>query len=288
LALAAFVATVSAQQQCGVAKFPSNMEYVNGKISRQRGFTRIVGGNPARANSWPWAAALFLAHPRYVPQQMCGGTLVLDKRGRPFIVTAAHCFQEAEFQPQHFRVKLGAINKGEATKVDEPGQQVFEVEKIINHPRYNTPSQSNDIAVLKLKGAIKITDYVRPACLPKPTEDFRKGGENMVVAGWGTTSFKGSSSATLLEVLIKTQTNEECKRNGYGPTITPEMFCAGAPGKDSCQGDSGGPLITAIGNVHVLAGVVSFGIDCAKPGVPGVYAHVPSLVNWVVQTRDSA
>ena len=57
--------------------------------------------------------------------------------------------------------------------------------------------------------------------------------------------------------------------------VIPDIFmCAGYEGghRDSCQGDSGGPLV-----VHskedgrwFLAGIISWGIGCAEPNLPGV------------------
>jgi trypsin len=50
------------------------------------------------------------------------------------------------------------------------------------------------------------------------------------------------------------------------------MFCAGFPagGVDACNRDSGGPLVVD----GVLAGVVSWGHECARPGYPGVYVRM--------------
>ena len=76
---------------------------------------------------------------------------------------------------------------------------------------------------------------------------------------------------------MDTMTNGQCHNTLYSSSdISSNMMCAARAGKDSCQGDSGGPLVVEDSSTSqdTLVGVVSWGIGCARDGLPGLYAEV--------------
>ena len=94
-------------------------------------------------------------------------------------------------------------------------------------------------------------------------------GQTVRVSGWGTTSFQGSTSESLLYADLRYISNSACN-NVYGMIDEFEM-CTYEDGKDACQGDSGGPLVISefTNGEPLLVGVVSWGYECASPGFPG-------------------
>jgi hypothetical protein len=87
----------------------------------------------------------------------------------------------------------------------------------------------------------------------------------------------------LMKVMVPIIANATCKQS-YG-SLTDNMLCAGymEGGKDACFGDSGGPLVVPENPGWRLAGIVSFGYECALPNYPGVYVRVPRFVTWIEQ-----
>ena len=58
---------------------------------------RIIGGSPAKAGNWPWAAMLV-----YGGSQFCGGSIV----NRHWIITAAHCFSDIDSRSVTYKLQL--------------------------------------------------------------------------------------------------------------------------------------------------------------------------------------
>jgi len=162
------------------------------------------------------------------------------------------------------------------------------ITKKISHQKYNQRTFINDIALIKLSSPVDYSHGISPICLPINLGSQLFEGKHATVTGWGTTSFQGDSSNTLLEVTLPIITNTDCAKL-YGFRIQDHQICTYEEDKDACQGDSGGPLVSLDDKGHYQQiGIVSFGIGCGDKNRPGVYTRITSFIDWIKDnTKES-
>uniref|UniRef100_A0A8C2UXN5 Peptidase S1 domain-containing protein n=1 Tax=Chinchilla lanigera TaxID=34839 RepID=A0A8C2UXN5_CHILA len=143
-------------------------------------------------------------------------------------------------------------------------------------------SHSNYIALVRLSSPVLNTSSTRRACLPETTYKFPPNSE-VVVTGWETLKSDGASPNVLQKGLVKIIDDKTCNsREAYSGMVTPGMLCAGFL-KGHVDGDSGGPLVSADSKgTWFLAGIVSWGDECALPNKPGVYTRVTYYRDWIM------
>ena len=234
-------------------------------LSETNAGTLIVGGVEVPAGTQTYVSGL---RSRPTSSNFCGGSLIAPQ----VVLTAAHCTGGIRY------VALGSDDRS-----GQDSGQIVLVDEEIRHPEYNSRDMSNDFALLILAepadGAWTQIPLATSAldCVP---------GRNSTALGWGATSQGGPSSPVKLQVTVPILENDVCDDMISDYTVDETMICAGgSAGKDSCQGDSGGPLVVFDSEGKpTLVGVVSWGIGCAREGLPGVYSRVHCALGWIAKT----
>lgn len=264
----------------------------------------IIGGRKVAQGKDSFMAFVLIQNAGETVQ--CGGSLIAPS----FVLTAAHCVQDDQAEvlaPDAFTVAIGAANLNGV-----PSSRIRGVISVEQHPDWDPITFENDAAVLELDVEAPENIAVPIAMVAAGQTTFDGAGQTAEVAGWGITS-SGFPASHLQQASVDIVADSTCQAAYPDPEqgfVASVMICAAAPGRDSCQGDSGGPLFVQefVGYKHkkkknkhgntrkkriaiyspVQMGIVSWGVDCAAPGFPGVYTRLsdPGINDFVVQTAS--
>ncbi|XP_043835237.1 serine protease 42-like [Dromiciops gliroides] len=243
-------------------------------------FRKIIHGQATIASKWPWQVSL-----QVYRKHLCGGSLIDTE----WVLTAAHCV----LWDIDFTVKLGDISY-----FISENSTIATVKDILIHPAYSELLYiRNDLALIRLDSPVKLSQTIQPICLPSNKFSL-KNGTRCWVAGWGKTEEDQDFTKPhpLQEADLYILERNDCKRmlrkilifSIFVPIVNKRMICAYNPkGKDACQGDSGGPLACEVAeHTWVQVGIVSWGIGCGNPGIPGIYTQVSSFSTWIINTMN--
>ncbi|KAK5617937.1 hypothetical protein CRENBAI_024464 [Crenichthys baileyi] len=245
---------------------------------------RMVGGTLAPIV--PWQAMIYLSD-NVLDGGYAGGALISDRwvltAGRNLFIRKSRQDIQGK-DPVIPKVYLGILQKGEADASKEVA-----VDKVFLHPGFQNQSDwDNDLALIKLKESVVMSDKVTPIPLPERGQDTDTvvGGSG-VIAGWGWGIFL--TSATSLKYLALPLANHsackaEYERTTSTPRVDDNMFCTRQTGYEEniCFGDAGGALAvrdTQTGDVYA-AGILSYDKSCNRYNY-AVYMKISSYLPWI-------
>ena len=163
--------------------------------------------------------------------------------------------------------------------------------EIAFHEQFFAPAALNNVALLFLDKPVDLMETVNTICLPPANYTFDP--VRCVASGWGKDVFgnEGMFQAILKKVELPLMPRGACQRAlrmtrlGRRFKLHESFLCAGGEkGRDTCKGDGGSPLvcpIPGVANGYYQAGIVAWGIDCGREGVPGVYVNVALFREWI-------
>ncbi|XP_017351037.1 vitamin K-dependent protein C isoform X1 [Ictalurus punctatus] len=235
----------------------------------------IAGGEVGKRGESPWQAVLLNAKGQF----HCGGVLIDEL----WVLTAAHCLEGF----RRFAVRLGDYKRFQF----EGSEVTLPVVKIVPHPKYNSLTVNNDIALLRLESPVAFSTYIVPACLPSrdlAERVLHLNGTMTVVTGWGKDK-EGTVpySSDLKHISVPIVEHSECAHHMVN-NLTQNVLCAGSIGStvDACKGDSGGPMMTLYRNTWFLIGLISWGEGCGKTDKLGVYTKVSNYMEWIDSVKN--
>ena len=203
---------------------------------------RIVNGEAAVANSWPWIAQLIVEN-----SHICGGSIIHEE----WILSAAHCCEG-------LTTDRLVIKVGEHTMSHTSGyEKVVRAKQIVNHPSYisNGYQDNFDFCLIQTESVSLDRELIDIVCLPDLNKhvnpnDALDAGPMCFVAGWGYLTDESNQvqdqSAylpdTLQSISVNVFSKEYCLATSKYSSrdIDPNsQFCGGHINgqRDSCQGE---------------------------------------------------
>ncbi|XP_075325312.1 haptoglobin [Odontesthes bonariensis] len=243
---------------------------------------RMVGGK--LAPHVPWQAMVYLSD-GVLDGGYAGGALISDRwvltAGRNLFVRKSRQDIQGE-DPVIPKVYLGISQKADDSKE-------VAVEKVVLHPGFQNQSDwDNDLALIKLKHPVVMSDKVTPIPLPERGQDLDNTvGGSGVITGWGWGVFL-TPATSLKHLVLPLASHSDCKaeyeRIPFTPAVDDNMFCTGSTKYDEnvCFGDAGGALAvrdTQTGDVYA-AGILSYDKSCNRYKY-GVHMKISSYLPWI-------
>ncbi|EEZ99180.1 phenoloxidase-activating factor 2 [Tribolium castaneum] len=209
-------------------------------------------------------------------QYKCIGSLIHPQ----VVVTTTHCVRSSGEES----LKIVSNSRGIFREIGDRPKNERNIIKIIRHPDYYSGGLHNDIALLILEKQYDFAKNLNSICLPT-IANFT--GKRCIAVGWGNNPEHEKTSLRKVDVPIVefSQCQELLRKTHLGPEfgLHSSFMCAGGEeGKDTCKGDGGSPLMCMGEDYkYVLAGIVSWGVNCGVEKQPGVYTDVGKFKDWI-------
>lgn len=264
----------------------SEFQYQGCGFSNPNGLYYQLDGydeNYAHFAEFPWMVAVMDMQANYV----CGGTLIHPQ----LVLTSAH--NVANHSSDSLLARAGEYDL--KSQRESHAYQTARLRSLLRHEFFNKLNFHNDIALLVLEKPFQLAPHVQPLCLPPQDGPVLQSSllqAECVATGWGHHNISSNSLEHILKRIdLPIVEHEQCQRLlrrtilGRRFRLHSSFLCAGGvEGKDTCQGDGGSPLFCSIAgqkNRYQLAGIVSWGIECAAKDIPAAYTNVAQLRAWI-------
>lgn len=205
---------------------------------------------------------------------VCSATVIDEK----WVMTAAQCVQGR--RANSLEVAAGTVNARTLR-----GAQILQVQRIIEHPRFDRVSKLNDVALIELRTAFKLNKNVKIAQIALSHTDV--DASQSVMIGWGMNRAGAQPKVfSLRKSDAKLKDSVECQQS-IGTSFYEGMLCAepavvNKSRMQLCNSDIGAALTARGRDGMYVIGVASKSLPCNDRN-PGVYTDITSVTSWIDQ-----
>lgn len=246
--------------------------------------------------TYPWVGLIEYSQDGVREKKTLCHAILISKR---YLVTAAQCvYNTKNHRPT--TIRLGDYDTSTSQDCDQldgqrvcsPPTQTLNIETIVIHQQYNKPRFANDIALIRVRQSVDVSeDNVKPICLP-----FTKTLRSFKPSHFTRTGWKYSNSQTRIQRSEATvMESVQCQRLYTEHRIPLEktfrQICVerdeatSAGGK--CIFDVSAAPLQAVQTVdgsprYVLHGLLSFGPNKCNLTYPDVYTNIGTYLQWIL------
>lgn len=137
--------------------FNGTLESFCGKSFTLNRKIRIINGDKAIKNAWPWVVSIRYLINGKISIHYCAGSVITNEH----VLTTAHCFRN---MAANQAVVIAGLHRLD-DKISD--QNVYYIKTIMRHLGFGPKNAfSDDIAILKLHRKMKFSSNLVPICLP--------------------------------------------------------------------------------------------------------------------------
>ncbi|VVC24912.1 Peptidase S1, PA clan,Serine proteases, trypsin family, histidine active site,Serine proteases, trypsin [Cinara cedri] len=259
-----------------------------GRLFTPKNKNRDYHGVEVKFSTAPWNVGVYIrdASNKYV--MICGGTLVAPN----LVISAAQFFWEKESSnkiirdTQNYKIAVGKYKRNYSI-MDNEFTQIINVELIYLEENYDGQFRyyANDIAIIKLKNNVILSDAVMPVCIDWTGKRTIPNGTKGKIVGWGMDNLV--PSPVLLELSLPYTDRTSCHNLNKANTklqkyVPSDKFC-GIIGPEFRGGEAGfggaGLTFENENGLYFLVGVVSITYNHSIEILTDVNKHIPWIHN---------